>query len=272
MVSMIFGMQVRILSPALKTLMRSEYKPAPFANLWQRQIEGLKTDQKLGAMYQSILDQVVWPEESDSPLLNALRDATKDGKLSIEFSAFGYGRDPQIPRYTMGHVVGTIGPWSAGEPEHFILGRQMIAQGPLFGTPAGRVGTLQAKAAQDGRSITVDFGNSFQVRDANSGFADIGQVFLGVLTGNPDNILKTVASSGVVIIGEVPYLGPDWFTQTAGVQTFDLIGNAAASKLVPDCPLVLISQGASGNGLIRRPSAGNNRRRVHARGPVCLAN
>jgi hypothetical protein len=248
MVSMIFGMQVRIVSPSLKTLMQSEYKPAPFANLWQRQIKGLRSDQKLGAMYQSVLEHVTWPEESDSPLLNALREATEDGRLSIEFSVFGYGRDPKIPRYTMGHVIGTIGPWRAGEPEHFILGRQMIAQGPPFGTPLGLVGTLQAKVAQDGRSITVDFGNSFQIQDADSGFANIGQVLLGVLNTNPDSIQQTVASSGVLIIGEVPYLEPDWFTQTAGVQTFDLSGNAAASKLLPNCPLVILSPSAGAAG------------------------
>jgi hypothetical protein len=248
MVSMIFGMQVRIVSPELKTLMQGEYTPAPFANLWQRQIEGLRTDQKLGAMYQTVLEHVLWPEESDSPLLKELRKATKDGRLSIEFSVFGYGRDPKIPRYTMGHVVGTIGPWQPGEPRHFIFGRQLIAQGPMFGTPAGKVATLQAKAAGDARSITVDFGNSFQIENANSGFADIGQVLLGVLTTNPDNIQKTVASSGVVIIGEVPYLSPNWFTQTAGVQTFDLTGNDAAAKVLPSCPLVVVSPNAETAG------------------------
>lgn len=245
MVSMIFGMQVRIVSPALTTLMQGEYKPAPFANLWQRQLAGQKSDQKLGAMYQSVLEYVVWPDRTDSPLLEALRHATKDGRLAIEFSVFGYGRDPKIPRYTMGHVVGTIGPWRTGEPEHFILGRQMIAQGPLFGTPTGKVATLQAKAAEDTHSITVDFGNSFQVKDANSGFADIGKVLLGVLTTNPSSILTTVASSGVVVIGEVPYLQPDWFTETAGVQTFDLSANPAARQLLPKCPLVVLSPSAS---------------------------
>ena len=241
MVSMIFGMQIRLVSASLRTLVRGEYKPAPFANLWARQIEGPRTDQKLGAMYQSVLEEVTWGEDGDSPLLRALRDAAQDRKLSIEFNVFGYGRDPKIPRYTMGHVVGTIGPYRAGEPDHFVLGRQMIAQGPLFGTPAGRIGTLQAKMAADGLSLTADFGNSFQIQTADSGLVDIGPVLLGVLNTNPDSVLKTVDESGATIIAEVPYLGANWFSQTAGVQTFDLTRNPAVAQLLRRFPLVLLS-------------------------------
>lgn len=244
MVSMIFGMQIRLVSPSLRTLMQGEYKPAPFANLWSRQIEGPRTDQKLGATYQSVLEHVAW-EETDSQLLRTLRDATQEGKLSIEFNVFGYGRDPKIPRYTMGHVVGTIGPYLTSEPDHFVLGRQMIAQGPLFGTPAGRIATLQAKVSQDGSSLTVDFGNSFQIQNANSGPVDIGKVLVGVLTTDPDNILNTVPESDVAVIAEIPYLDADWWPRRAGVQTFELTGNPAAARLIPRCPLALLSPASS---------------------------
>ena len=86
MVSMIFGMQVRLVSPSLKTMLRGEFKPAPFSNLWQRQITGLRTDQKLGAIYQSVLDDVEWSDEPVSPLLRAVRDESQGRKLSIEFA------------------------------------------------------------------------------------------------------------------------------------------------------------------------------------------
>jgi hypothetical protein len=244
MVSMIFGMQVRLVSSSLQTTMRGEFKPAPFINLWRRQISGLRTDQMLGAMYQSVLEDVTWPGESESRLVRALRDASQERKLAIEFAVYGYGRDPAIPGYTMGRVTGTVGPWRAGEPDHFVMGRHMIAPSPLFGTPPGRVGTLQAKVAGDGRSITVDFGNSFQVETADSGLADIGKVLLGVLTTNPDAIQKSVAESEIAIIGEVPYRDTNWYTQTSGVEAFDLSGNDDAARYLPDCPLVLVSPAA----------------------------
>jgi hypothetical protein len=245
MVSMIFGMQVRLVSSSLRTMLRGAFKPAPFTNLWQRQITGLRTDQKLGAMYQSVLEDVSWPGEPQSPLVRALRDATQGKKLSIEFAVYGYGRDPKIPRYTMGRVAGTIGRWRIGEPDHFVMGRQMIAPGPPFGTPPGRVATLQAKVDQDRRSITIDFGNSFQVETADSGPVDIGKVLIGVLTTNPDAVQKKVAESGIAIIGEVPYRNTNWYAQTAGVETFDLSGNIAAVKYLSDRPLVVVSPSAA---------------------------
>jgi hypothetical protein len=245
MVSMIFGMQVRLVSSSLHTILRGEFKPAPFINLWQRQITGMRMDQKLGAMYESVLEDVAWPAETESLLIRALQDISQSGKLSIEFAVYGYGRDPKIPRYTFGHVVGTIGPWQAGEPDHFVIGRQMVAPGQPFGTPPGGVATLQAKVAADNRSITVDFGNSFRVETADSGLTDIGKVLLGVLTFNPDSVQKSVPKSGMVIIGEVPYTNADWYTRTAGILTFDLSGNAAAAKYLPNCPLVVVSPSAS---------------------------
>ena len=167
--------------------------------------------------------------------------------LSIEFNVYGYGRDSTIPRYTMGHIAGTLGPYKHGEPKHFTPGRQMIAVAPNFTQPAGGVNNLQAKWSDDGQSLTADFGNTFPIHDANSGLMDIGQVLLGVLTTNPASTITTVDKTQVQTIGEVPYLGAEWYTQTAGVQTFDLTGNAAARQLLAANPIVLLSpvQGAN---------------------------
>lgn len=245
MVSMIFGMQVRLVSSSLRTILRSEFKPAAFINLWKRQVTGLRMDQQLGAMYQSVLEDVAWAGEIESPLLRAMRSASPESKLSIEFAVYGYGRDPKIPRYTLGHVVGTIGPYQSGEPEHFVRGRQLIAPGPPFGVPSGAIATLQAKVADDKSSLTVDFGNSFQVETADSGPLDIGKLFVGVLTSNPDAILKSVEESGIAIVGEIPYTNENWYTQTAGVVTFDISGNPNVGKYLSNSPLAVVSPGAT---------------------------
>src|SRR6476469_1189116 len=129
MVSMIFGMQVRVAGPHAETVLAGEFRPAPFINLWKRQQTGPKTDQQLCAYYQSVLGNVTW-SDINSPLLTALMEASQDYSLSINFNVYGYGRDPSQPRYTMGHLVGTIGPYFTGEPRHFVLGRQMITFAP----------------------------------------------------------------------------------------------------------------------------------------------
>jgi len=247
MVSQIWGMQVRVVSASGQTLLQGEFKPAAFINLWLRQKTGVPRDQQLAAAYQSVLEGVQWFDVSASPLLAALKSLTQDGQLSIAFNCFGYGRDSTIPRYTMGHIVGTIGPYFRGEPKHFSRGRQLIASGP-FTQPAGGLGTLQGKIATDGNSITVDFGNSFPIQTAESGLMDVGQIFVGVLTSNPSAIQATVTASQVVMVGEVPYSTDDWYTQTAGVQTFDLSNNSVARQLLKENPLVVLTPIANANG------------------------
>lgn len=244
MVSQIWGMQVRLAGPKAEALFEGEYKPAAFTNLWRRQQGGLQTDQHLCAYYQSVLENVVWSGSINSPLLAALRAATQDEMLSIHFNVYGYGRDSTIPRYTMGHIVGTIGPYLSGAPKHFVRGRHMIAyasQSPF--NPDSKVNTLQAKVAADRLSLTVDFGNSFPIVDASGAPTNIGQVQLGVLRTNPQVHIASVDASEVVLIGDpIPYLDETWYTQTAGVQTFDLTQNAAAQELLPSYPLVLVNR------------------------------
>jgi hypothetical protein len=247
MVSMIFGMQVRLAGPHAEALFEGEFRPTPFTNLWKRQQTGVKMDQQLCAIYQSVLEKVVWSADIDSNLLTALKAATQDGMLSINFNVYGYGRDPQLTRYTMGHLVGTIGPYRSGEPKQFVRGRQMITFVvlPNFPQPPSNVNSLQALLAPDGNSLTADFGNTFPIVDASGAPASVGPVQLGVLRTNPDGHITTVESSDIVLIGEVPYLDETWYTQTAGVQTFDLTTNTEAQQLVVTNSLALVTPAAA---------------------------
>ena len=241
MVSMIFGMKVRVAGPHAEALLAGNFYPAPFINLWKRQQTGPKTDQQLCAYYQSVLDNVVWAEHIESNLLNSLKAATQDDMLSINFNVYGFGRDPSQPRYTMGHLVGTIGPYLRGEPKQFVLGRQMITFAPNWPVPDSNVNSLQAKLADDGNSLTADFGNTFPIIDSSGAPTNLGPVQLGVLRTNPQQHITTIDSSGIVLIGEVPYLNETWYTQTAAVQTFDLTANAEAQQLLVGNPLVLVT-------------------------------
>jgi len=242
MVSEIWGLQVRLLDAERRELLRGEYRPGPFCNLWRRQQTGVARDQQLAANYQSVLQDTAWADELDSPLLRALREASDDGCLSIAFNVYGYGRDATIPRYTMGHVVGSIGPYRRGEPRHFVAGRQMTADTTAsLMVPAGGLYNLQGRFSARTGQLTLDFGNTFPIQDANSGLLDMGQVLVGVLRGNPQAVLATVDASRVGLVGEVPYRDPDWYTQTAGVQDFDLHERPDIAALLQDNPLALLS-------------------------------
>lgn len=243
MVSEIFGMQVQLAGPHGEALFAGDFAPAPFTNLWKRQQTGPATDQDLCAYYQSVLKNVVWSEDIDSAVLAALKEATQSQQLSINFNVYGFGRDPSQPRYTMGHLVGTIGPYFSGEPEQFVLGRQMITYAPNWPVPDTNVNSLQAVLAADGKSLTADFGNTFPIVDSTGAPAFVGLVQLGVLRSNPDARITNVPQSEVVLLGEVPYLQETWYTETAGVQTFDLTQNILAQQLLPVHPLVLVTPG-----------------------------
>ena len=127
MVSQIWGMQLRLDGGGQKALFTGDFVPVAFMNLWQRQQAGVRLDQKLGAIYQSVLRDVVWQSEVKSEVLDALRAASAQGFLSINFNLYGYARDPAISRYTLGLVAGVIGPCQPDEPKHFVIGRQMVA-------------------------------------------------------------------------------------------------------------------------------------------------
>jgi hypothetical protein len=245
MVSTIWGMQLRLASAKQGALFRGEFAPAAFTGLWQRQQDGVLRDQKLGAVYQSVIEGVEWADDlEDSPVLRALAAASR-GHLSIRFNVFGYGRDPLIPRYTMGHVVGSIGPRRTGEPRHFVAGRQGIAVCPTSPfVPANRLSNFQAVVTDNRATLTVDLGNTFPIVSANSGLEDVGEVHIGVLTTNPPGPVSSALASEVVLIGAIPYTDPEWFTTTAGVMRYTL--KPAARALVDTCPLVLVTPTASG--------------------------
>jgi hypothetical protein len=242
MVSEIWGMQVRLLDSARREMLRGEYRPGPFCNLWQRQQTGVARDQQLAANYQSVLEDMAWADDLDSPLLRALREASDDGRLSIAFNVYGYGRDATIPRYTMGHVAGSIGPYRRGEPKHFVFGRQMIADTTAsLLSPAGGVYNVQGRFDAADSVLTLDLGNAFPIHDANSGLTDIGKVLVGVLHGNPPAVLATVEAAQVTLIGEVPYRNAGWYAQTSGVQDFDLRSRPDTAALLRDNPLALLT-------------------------------
>ncbi|HVK54527.1 MAG TPA: hypothetical protein VM532_05795 [Burkholderiales bacterium] len=247
MVSQIWGMQVRLTNGVEKALFIGDYEPAAFINLWQRQQEGVRMDQKLGAVYQSILRNVVWQGKAKSKLLDALQHASEKGGLAINMNVYGYGRDPAIPRYTLGRVSGTIGPWAPSEPKHFVMGRQMMANTPQSPTnPSQGVYSFQAKVHESAKTLTADFGNCFQIQNASGDFVDNGSIVLGLLKTDTPNVLVTVTADQVAIIGEVPYLQKDWYSQTAGVQDFDIGANQWVAQNINTLPLVLLSPQADG--------------------------
>ena len=242
MVSQIWGMRLRLTDGVERALFAGDYAPAGFTNLWHRQQRGVRGDQLLAAVYQSVLCNVVWQGRSSSKVLDALQRASEDDALSINMNVYGFGRDPKIPRYTMGRVAGAIGPYRTGEPKHFVFGRQMVAALDLntLAVPNG-VNTFQCQVHAEQKTVTADLGNSLQIVDADGGLADIGTLVLAVSKAPVDTVLDSVGPDQVAVLGNVNYRQPGWYKSTAGVQDFDYSADPWSVAHIGERPLLLLS-------------------------------
>jgi hypothetical protein len=211
MVSQIWGLVVRLMNGA-EDAFAGPYEVTAFTDLWPRaKGGGAKGDMSLAAYYQSVIGPVAWGDTNFSRFLRELRAKAADGILSIKFNVDGYAMDSSSPSFTLGRIVGTIGPAYANEPRHFVIGRQ------LGGTDA-HVNYMPCVVDPDARRITADFGNALSTTKPGGPMLDIGDLSLGWYDGN-----GTFHS-----FGSVAYRNAGWYESTAGVQSFDIPAAAVA--------------------------------------------
>jgi hypothetical protein len=226
LVSEIFGLELRIATADGETLLRGEFEPAAFMDIWDRGADGSAAgDMAAGAMYQSVLTHLTWGDVERSPFLGALRDAARAqsrprGRLSVKFNVDGFSMTPGA-RFMMGRLVGTIGPAGVDEPRHFVAGRQfMAAAGPgaAFFTPAGGVNFCVAAVDRATRRVYLDLGNALPTAAPGGPLAGLGDLALC-----PAPADQAAAPAGTPPIGVLPaaqYTDPAWYPSTAGVAVF----------------------------------------------------
>lgn len=245
LVSEIWGLQVRIADASGNTLMRGDFDPAAFADIWDRATgSGGGGDIGAGAMYQSVLDNLQWGDVSSSPFLSALQTAAVGGLLSIKFNVDGLNMTYTSPNFMCGRLVGTIGPASAAEPRHMVMGRQFMAvaaAGGNFFKPAGGINFFAAVVNQAAGCIFLDLGNALSTVAPGGALNDLGDLNLGVY----DPIATPGNPAGTVIpLGTIPSQGtggyasdPQWYGDTAGIVALPL--TAAQLQAVAALPLLL---------------------------------
>jgi hypothetical protein len=220
LVSEIWGLQVRIADANGKTLMVGDYDPAAFMDIWDRAIGNESGgDVDAGAVYQSVLCNLKWGDISTSPFLNALKAAATDGLLSIKFNVDNINMDFTSPDFMCGRIAGTIGPATAAEPRHLVIGRQFMAassgQGNFF-SPAGGINFFPAIVDERAGCIFLDLGNALSTNATTQQPNDLG------------NLVLTVAGS-TTPLGTIPSQGtggyasdPTWYSRTAGIIALPL--------------------------------------------------
>jgi hypothetical protein len=248
MVSEVWGLQVRICLADGTNLLRANYTPAPFMDIWDRSAGG-GGDTGGGAMYQSVLTDIEWGDISASPFLRALKQQSKDGLLSIKFNIDGYNMDPTSPDFTRGRIVGTIGPASASEPEHFVPGRHfMAAAGPNgnFFAPAGKVNFCVAMVDAQAGKIVLDLGNAIPTTVPGGSMVDLGTLALGY--PEPPTSGTSAGGPPPVLFSAINYLRRGWYEATAGIVTFPRGRALTQTELttIQQNPLIVCATAASG--------------------------
>ena len=206
LVSEIWGLQVRICNASGQTMMQGAFDPAAFMDIWTRAPE-IHNDGGACAWYQSVLRDLEWKDVSASRVLSALRESsTASGLLSIKFNLDLYDMTFGSPTFTQGRVSGTIGPAHADEPSHFVMGRQFMttAVSGGFFTPVSGINFCVARVDDATRKVYVDVGNALTVA-ADGTFNDVGLLSL------------ECAGPAPITLGDIPYLAPDWYRDTAGI-------------------------------------------------------
>jgi hypothetical protein len=234
MVSEIWGLQVRIADGNGNTLLRGEYEPAAFIDIWNRATAGGGGDMTMGAMYQSVITALEWGDVSGSPFLTALQNASaSSGKLSIKFNVDGINMDYTSPDFMCGRIVGTIGPAYPGEPDHFVAGRQFMTDTASQNLINYCVAVVDPVAPL----IYLDLGNALPTTTPGGPIASLGDLQLsfagtGAKSGQP-TVLGTIPAGGANGYAS----DPDWYANTAGVVVLSF--DAADATAVASSPLTL---------------------------------
>jgi hypothetical protein len=212
LVSEIWGMEVRMTDSEGKTLLRGKYQPAAFMDIWDR-AGNTGGDIGGGAMFQSVLSELEWGDIGRSEFLQALQTAAKDGLLSIKFNVDGVNLTFNSPEFMRGRIVGTIGPATADEPRHFVLGRQFMTTGLPSGNffaPAGKINFCVATVNDTIGKIFLDLGNALPTAEPGGAPMAIGTLSL---------VCEAQGQAGpsVIQLGEINYSEDGWYERTASV-------------------------------------------------------
>ena len=218
LVSQIFGLSVSIALSGTATI-QGTMQPVNFFDINFGRLQGAGGDSAASAFYMSVLENVTWTGDLNSPFATALQQATTGNMLSIHFVVDGFQADPQNPNSRMGRVVGTIGPYLAGEPKTFVNARMLRPTGNvpnITPTPPGSVSFNMVPAKTDSvrKKMIFDFGNAMPTLLTGS------TITLQQYT-TPLQVAFTNLVEQTVVLGEID-VADATYANTGLIQEFDI--------------------------------------------------
>ena len=233
-------------------LLRGEYRSNAFRDLWFSRNPNSSGDGAASSTFQSVLEDVVFAERGleSSRVLRELASATSGDRLSIRLTTLGYDGDAGSPTFTLGTMVGTVGPYLDGEPESYVLGRRFA---PVSGfTSYGANATFfSGLVHEESSTLLLDLSNALQVSDAAGTQVDIGTLSAGILADESITENTPVAAETFEVLGPIDYTASGWLQASGGVVALPL--TAEQLDRVRTLPLALaydapFNPGGTGEG------------------------
>lgn len=233
MVSALWCVQIRICTPDNELLLKGDIDPTCFRDMQLRQLAGGNVNgQPYGACWTSVLTNLVWGENIEaSPFLSQLKSTTQGNKLSINLNAFGYYYNHAPDgRFSLGKIIGTIGPWFEGEPINFAACRRLYGVLNVSAKSQSQYFAINNFLLEENNNrLSIDFGNSFPISDSLGTISATQTLIVGVANTNNaflNNASPTptlVDASQFTEIGIVSYISGSnqWLSQLGGIQTFN---------------------------------------------------
>jgi hypothetical protein len=237
-----WGLAVRLLSGSTEVL-GGNYKSHAFRDLWFSRCSdpNVSGDAAASATFQSVIEATAFDDTAlaGSRALREIRQASSGDRLSIRLTTFGYDADATSPTFTLGTMIGTIGPYLADEPESFVLGRR-FAPAAGFASYGASITYFSAVLHPEPAALLLDLSNALQVSDAAGTLTDFGALSVGVLTDDHVAANTPVTEQNYQHFDDIPYLRPGWLAATGGVVQVSL--TPEQYRLAAEHPLALVYQ------------------------------
>ena len=238
--SVLWGLEVRLSDDREPNFFSGRYEPHAFRDLWFGRMTGGQGDSGAAATFQSVLTDVIWAKDfkGSRALAELQKAAAATRRLSIRLTTFSYVTDSKSKDFTLGTVIGVIGPHLPDEPESFVLGRRFA---PASGTASWNgCSYCTARVDRTKKKLFLDLSNALQLvaPPAPVGIvSDIGALTVGVLKDPEVLEFAPATAKNFLPIGELDYRKPGWLFASSGVAVLPL--DDAQLALASDHPLAL---------------------------------
>jgi len=265
----LWGMRLSLMLGDVAVL-SATLQPACFRDIYFGRVIVQSTGQALGgspgasARFTGTLTDLAWgPNTEGLAAVGALKAAAEGGggMLTMSLLVYGYSKSGGANDFLYGSIVGSIGPYLAGDPEMFAPGRRFAPSANSPNLPfasASGIGYMTGAVSPDGATFSLDFGNSLPMWLTNQGLElqDLGPLTIVVLKGQDPFACIEAGAVTAPYVSEGDGLTPDqyevlgvvqgydmaWLQSTGGIA--DLPVPAAAAALIGDHPIaVLIGSG-----------------------------